>query len=52
VPGAELHLFHDGGHFFPITRAADYGERVLRFLAGDAAMQPAASALEAYDHAR
>jgi aminoacrylate hydrolase len=32
IPGAELRVFDDGGHFFPITRAAPYAAEVLRFL--------------------
>jgi aminoacrylate hydrolase len=32
IPGAELEVLASGGHFFPVTRAADFAARVLRFL--------------------
>jgi aminoacrylate hydrolase len=32
IEGAELELFVNGGHFFPITQAAAYNARVLQFL--------------------
>lgn len=32
IPGAELHIFDSGGHFFPILQAAAYNERIKRFL--------------------
>ncbi len=32
IEGAELELFVNGGHFFPITQADAYHARVLRFL--------------------
>jgi aminoacrylate hydrolase len=37
IPGARLELFDAGGHFFPITRAAEYNEQVERFLAAEEA---------------
>jgi aminoacrylate hydrolase len=33
IPGAQLVLLEDGGHFLPIVRAQRYAEIVLRFLA-------------------
>lgn len=35
IPGARLELFDHGGHFFPITCAAEYNASLLRFLAGE-----------------
>jgi aminoacrylate hydrolase len=32
IPGAELEIFAQGGHFFPITGAEAYNARVLEFL--------------------
>ena len=34
LPGSELILLEDGGHFFPISRTADFTACVSRWLAG------------------
>jgi aminoacrylate hydrolase len=37
IPAARLQVFDSGGHFFPITRAAEYNEHVLHFLSQESA---------------
>ncbi|MEI8402845.1 MAG: alpha/beta hydrolase, partial [Alcaligenaceae bacterium] len=33
MPGSTLHLLKDGGHFFPVTRLAEFTEAVLSWAA-------------------
>lgn len=34
IPGARLHAWKEGGHFYPVTRAADFAAAVAGFLEG------------------